>query len=234
MKDKYEDEPARRVQKRGDQKKVNRQAAGKVRGIVQTESMLESNILIAGEIDPRVDWMVPQPVTFDVNTGEVYSTKKAMFEAHSGNAYKPRAYTPDFRFDLSNGRQVFVEGKHTHWLKKHPEFEDVLSLMKSLGHRFLVVTEEAFSPALQRNLRMLKAHPTEEICTDLQATIMKSLPTPKQASDVMQSFGLRQSDLLTGLLSGLFSTDLRDAPLGPKSMLQLGHGETSHLEVLAL
>lgn len=234
MSDEYDDEPARRVQKRGDQKKVNRQAASKVRGIVQTESMLESNILIAGDIDPRVDWMVPQPVTFDLNTGDVYSTKKAMFEAHAGHAYKPRAYTPDFRFDLRNGRQVFVEGKNTRWLKKHPQFEDVTTLMKSLGHRLLVVTEEVFPRELQRNLRMLKIHEPKHICPALQAAIVGSLVGPQSAAGITRRFGLDNDDLYSGLLSGLFAADLSRVALGPKMTLELAHGKTTHLEVLAI
>ncbi|MEO3476197.1 hypothetical protein AAFO90_00820 [Phaeobacter sp. CAU 1743] len=72
------DDPARTIYKRGLQKKVNRQACRKAMGIIDTESLGESIIVVAAEVDPRVRRIFPQPTTFDLHTGEAYPTKTAL------------------------------------------------------------------------------------------------------------------------------------------------------------
>ncbi|TMV14924.1 hypothetical protein [Arenibacterium halophilum] len=131
---KYSD-PARTIDKRGLQKKVNRQTSGKACGIVDTESELESIILIAADLDPRVRGVFPQPCTFDLNTGEAYPSKQALMDALHGTRYRPWCYTPDFLLQLVDGSKVFIEGKHTRFLEGHPTFSAVPIAMADYGHR---------------------------------------------------------------------------------------------------
>ncbi|MGI3169909.1 hypothetical protein ACRARG_12190 [Pseudooceanicola sp. C21-150M6] len=69
------DLPARKVHKRSDQKKVNQIAGAKMAGVQQTESMNESNVVMAGAIDPRVAIVKAKPCTFDLNTARRFGTR---------------------------------------------------------------------------------------------------------------------------------------------------------------
>ena len=227
-------EPARTIYKRGLQKKVNRQACRKVEGIIDTESLGESIILVAAEVDPRVRRIVPQPVTFDLNTGDAYQTKAALTEAHHGTRYKPWVYTPDFLFEMVNGRNVFVEGKHSLWLRDNPKFSLVSGAMQELGHRLAVVTEMAFTPAHHRNLRILRALPDRDLVPARRAWIEAQLPSDLPFGRAQWAFGMTRSEVYAALLGGLLATDLSLAPFADRTRLVRVDGDLTHLEVLPL
>ena len=227
-------QPARQVYRHGLQKKVNLVAGSKLRGVQQTESVLESNIAAAAEIDPRVSWIETQPVAFDLNTGRTYATKKIMVEQFAGTRYKPRAYTPDFRLRLDAGNEVYVEGKHTHLLEHAPETLDALSAVRQFGHRIILMTEEDFPSTLVRNLRLLKtanpSPPTAAECKRLSA----ELRTPTPASHLVENFGISTAVLFAWIRSGTLTCDLFERPLGAQTSLTYGAGCLDHLEVLPL
>ncbi|MEE4208444.1 MAG: hypothetical protein V2I43_04155 [Parvularcula sp.] len=228
------DEPARRVYKRGFQKKVNRQACRKAMGIVDTEVVGESMILVAGEVDPRVRRIVPQPVTFDLNTGEAYQTRAALTQTLQGTRYKPWVYTPDFLFELMNGRTVFIEGKHSRWLRSNPDFPRVSEAMRELGHRFVVVTERAFTTAHHRNLRILRALPNRQLTPERRAWIESQLPTEVMFGRAQWAFGVTRSEVYAALFDGLLATDLSLAPFADRTRLVRVDGDVTDLEVLPL
>lgn len=234
MFDDKEPTPARVIHALGLQKKVNLLSGTKLTGVNQLESMLETNIAIAGEVDPRVVTIETQPLTFDLNTGREYALRSDIqIEVHE-RGYKPWIYTPDFRFTLFDGTQIFVEGKGTRWLEKHQDFENVIVAVRGLGHKIVLVTESLFSKDLVRNLRLLKplVSSTEEPLEWHHSNMPEEQPV--SAKHLLLENSMTQRQLFLGLLSGMFHCDLSAAPLGPKAMISFGNGETRHLEVLPL
>ncbi|MCF6431084.1 hypothetical protein [Leisingera sp. MMG026] len=229
-----DNDPARTIYKRGLQKKVNRQASRKATGIVDTESLGESILLVAAEVDPRVRRIVPQPVTFDLNTGEAYPTKAALTEALHGTRYKPWVYTPDFLFELVSGRSVFVEGKHSRWLRSNPEFGRVPVAMEELGHRLVVVPETIFTRAHHRNLRTLRALPDRQLDTARRAWIKAQFPCSLSFGHAQRAFGVTRSEVYAALFEGLLATDLSLAPFADRTTFVRVNGAVAHLEVLPL
>jgi hypothetical protein len=227
-------EPARTIYRRGLQKKETRQACRKAAGIVVTESGGESNIVTAAEVDPRVRRIIPQPVTFDLNTGEAYSTRSALTEAVHGARYKPWVYTPDFLFKLMNGRTVFVEGRHSRWLRSNPDFSRVAAAMEQLGHRLILVTETMFTRAHHRNLRILRALPNRRLEPSIRELIETQFPRCASFGQAQRSFGLTRAEVYAALFQGLLSTDLSLTPFSDRTKLVRVDGDVSHLEVLPL
>ena len=232
--DMIEGKPARTIYKRGLQKKVNRQACRKAKGIIDTECNGESIIVVAAEVDPRVRRIVPQPVTFDLNTGEAYATKAALTQAHHGTRYKPWIYTPDFLFEMVSGRNVFVEGKHSLWLRKNPRFDLVKEAMAELGHRLTVVTEEMFTPAHHRNLRILRTISARQLQPERRAWLEGHLPEELSFRQAQWLFNMTHSEVYAALFDGLLATDLSLAPFADRTRLVRVSGDVSHLEVLSL
>ncbi|WP_370046805.1 MULTISPECIES: hypothetical protein [Salipiger] len=228
------DDPARTIYKRGLQKKVNRQACRKATGIIDTESLGESIIVVAAEVDPRVRRIFPQPMTFDLHTGEAYPTKAALTEAVHGTRYKPWIYTPDFLFELVNGQTVFVEGKHSRWLRSNPEFSRLAAAMEQLGHRLTLVTEKMFTRADHRNLRILRALPNRSLEPAIREVIETQFPRSVSFGEAQWTFGLTRAEVYAGLFHGLLATDLSLAPFGDRTKLVRVDGDVSHLEVLPL
>lgn len=232
--DEFGAEPARIVHKRGLQKKVNRQSCAKATGIVDSEGLGESILVVAGEVDPRVRRIIPQPATFDLNTGEAYPTKRALFEALEGKRYRPWIYTPDFLFELTSGERVFVEGKHTWWIGTSQTFGSVLGAMFELGHRVVVVTERQFSRALHHNLRVLRGLPGE--CLEPSKLDMMNAAAAESfsAGAARRSFGLTRSEVCMAVKNGALATDLTFAALSDRTRLVRAYGDLAHLQVMPL
>jgi hypothetical protein len=228
------DDPARTIYKRGLQKKVNRQACRKAMGIIDTESLGESIIVVAAEVDPRVRRIFPQPTTFDLHTGEAYPTKTALTEAVHGTRYKPWVYTPDFLFELVNGQTVFVEGKHSRWLRSNPEFSRLAAAMEQLGHRLTLITEKMFTRADHRNLRILRALPNRSLEPAIRELIETQFPRSVSFEEAQRSFRLTRAEVYAALFQGVLATDLSLAPFSDRTKLLRVDGDVSHLEVLPL
>ena len=228
------DHPARTIYTRGLQKKVNRQACQKATGIVETECLGESIIVVAAEVDPRVRRLAPQPMTFDLNTGEIFPTKSALWEALQGTRYKPWVYTPDFLFELMNGRTVFVEGRHSRWLRSNPDFYRVVRAMEELGHRIILVTEAMFTRAHHRNLRILRALPNRRMEPAIRELIETELPRSVSFGQAQSLFGLTREQVYTALFHGLLATDISLAPFSDRTKLIRADGAVAHLQVLSL
>ena len=227
-------DPARTIYRRGLQKKVNRQACRKASGIIDTESVGESIIVVAGEVDPRVRRIIPQPATFDLNTGETYPTKTALAEALHGRRYKPWVYTPDFLFELVDGGSLYVEGKHTRWIQENPKFSLVLGAMEELGHRLRLVTEKAFTPALHQNLRSLRALRNRQLEASRRAWVIAHAPDSFAFGHAQSALGLRRSEVYAALFEGILATDLSLAPFGDRTKLVRVEDDLRHLELLPL
>ncbi|MCW3783228.1 Tn7 transposase TnsA N-terminal domain-containing protein, partial [Defluviimonas salinarum] len=217
--------PARVIHALGLQKKVNLLSGTKMSGVNQLESMLESNVAIAAEVDPRVIKIECQPVTFDLNTGREYAAKQDLVSTGHDRGYKPWVYTPDFRFTLRDGSTIFVEGKGTRWLGRHEDFPQVIAAVRGLGHRIEMVTEGLFPDTLVRNLRLLKPHVGSTECMPEWSREPVAADHPLPARRLLEATSLTQRHLFLGLLRGIFSCDLAVVPLGPKALIHFGNGD---------
>lgn len=225
--------PSRPVHRHGLQKKYNLVGGPKLDGARQTEVVLESNTAVAGQIDPRVARIQPQPVTFDLNTGRCYSRRTDLVSGNRAGGYKPWVYTPDFQFTLTDRSLVFIECKHTYWLRKNPEWLRVPKAMRRLGHRFVLVTDKLFSEALVRNLRVLLTTPPDTNLTNVR-NATGNLIGAVSAEALMATHNITKAQIFAGLLAGILTTDLSALPLGPKTSISPANGDKSHLEVLPL
>lgn len=233
MFDEYAPSPARVIYAHGLQKKVNLISGRKITGVNQTESMLESNIVVAAHVDPRVIKVEAQPLTFDLRAGREYASKSELNSLQQPTGYKPWIYTPDFRVTLRDGSRVLVEGKHTSWLDQNPDFERVLIAVGDLGYRISLITEALFSSNLVRSLRLLKPLAGAQYETLAPPVLDLAADGPVQAAKFLSS-GMSQRSLLLALLSGRLRFNLAAQPLGPGTWIEKGDGSTSHLEVLPL
>ncbi|OOY17291.1 hypothetical protein [Thioclava sp. DLFJ4-1] len=228
-------EPARQIRKRGYQKKVSLISGTKMRDVSQAESMLEGTIAAAAEVDPRVTKIEFQPLTFDLNTGRAYASKKKMFETLSEQGYKPWAYTPDFRLTLANGEKLLVEGKARRWLDAHPRFELVIETVHKLGHRLMLITDEMFSDESTRALRTLKPHVAQAPDVAAIAKIKAHLELgPAEFRRLLEATGTSQRDLFGAIISGAAVFDPISTPLRPSTLISPGTGELDHLKVLPI
>ncbi|WP_375173932.1 hypothetical protein [Pseudooceanicola sp.] len=225
--------PSRTIHRRGYQKKVNRQLSLKANALVDTESALESIILIAADLDPRVCRVYPQPCTFELNTGESFPTQKALNDAVGGSDYKPWKYTPDFLFELVDGSRIFVEGKHTRLIEKDPDFRKVPVAMVALGHRHTVVTERFFSRAFERNLRTLKTAPRGYLNDDQRAWLLDDCPSCLTFREI-EGLGFDRNSVHAAIRDGYLCAPLERAPFNDQTVLSPTGGDTSYLEVLPL
>ena len=108
---------ARRIHKRGLKKRAYFLSTKKSLGIMQLESRDEADAARALALDPRVVSFRPQPMTIEMNSGRVFQTKEALFEAFRGTGYKPKVYTPDFEVQLTT-KPVFMETKASRLITK--------------------------------------------------------------------------------------------------------------------
>ena len=234
MRTKVVERPARQVHRHGLQKKVNKIAGEKLSGVQQTESVLESNVAVAAHIDPRVRRVVPQPCTFDLNTGRIYPSKAALFEACREMRYKPAPYTPDFRLHLVDGTQLFVEAKICRQLERHPEVRERVAAVAGIGWRIALVTERDLPEPLVRNIRLLKPIAPSVPSADEKETILRELAQPLPFQLVLNRTGATQGQVLAWIRSGVLRVDLSAGRLGPKSVVAWSKGSSRHLEVLPL
>jgi hypothetical protein len=79
------DIPARTIMTRGKIQKANFVSGSKTKGVVITESILESIAATGAELDPRVVSWTPQPFTIDLRSGETAATKLAMLDRFRGS-----------------------------------------------------------------------------------------------------------------------------------------------------
>ena len=225
-------DPSRIIHKRGMQKKINRQSGSKLVGIGDTESVNESLTMIAGHVDYRVSRIYPQPFTFDLNTGEAYDRKDTLIEEFRGTGYKPWIYTPDFLFQLIDGREVVVETKHERWLSDNPGFYDVIKSVDDHGYEIILVTDRMFTHAFSHNIRKLKlAQDHRDEGTAAPEVSAEMLPATGHT--LASELRFTQSDVFHALLDNRLTTDLQIA-IGWNSHFSAPSTDAPGMEVLPL
>lgn len=226
--------PARRIHKRGKNQKANFLSGHKLDGIVQTESRFESAATYLAMIDPRVQKIRPQPLTFDLDTGRIYATKEDLTLEYAGSGTTPRPYTPDLKLTLNCGGHVFVETKSTFFIADNPDYRKLPAQLAELGHQLLLITEQILTETLSLNAKHMRPYAGEKLAKAPASAIANLGEGPFTFADAMRATGLSQSDIIRSILTGILAFDIQNQDLGPKTTLKAAGGSTAHLEILAL
>ncbi|MGC9369436.1 MAG: hypothetical protein ACP5DX_07880 [Paracoccaceae bacterium] len=217
-KDKRSAPVARDVRKRGDKKKATYASFVKSPGIIQLETRLEANAACTFDCDPRVVGFRPQPMTIELNSGRIFSTKEALFEAYRGTRYKPRPYTPDFEVTLRSGR-IFVETRHSAFIEKRPETLDLPDIFKGFGLRLVVIDETGFPETYCQNIRLLRGHLRTEIPAKLAKTFADACREPRPFRDIQAEVGTERAMLLAAIAQGLVEADIVGERLSDRAIV---------------
>ncbi|WP_319545663.1 hypothetical protein [Ruegeria conchae] len=226
--------PARQVWQRGQNKKSHFLSARKAQGVIRTESGLEASFAFGCDLDPKVKAIRPQPCTFDLKSGRVYPTKAELIAKFKGTGYKPKPYTPDFEVSCFDGRRLFVEVRHSRLLKHNESTLLLPNTFRSLGLELLILTDQFLTRDLVHNIRSLHPYiqrsPTNEFLRNLSSIEAETF----RLEYLLKELGCSQIDLLSSIVLGHISVDLRAGMLRPKSVGRLAHGQKSHLEIFPL
>ncbi|UWQ01795.1 hypothetical protein K3X44_00045 [Aliiroseovarius crassostreae] len=225
---------ARRIHKRGKVQKAHHLTGGKVRGIVQVESLTEVDFLNLCSLDPRVQEVHPQPVTYDLNTGFRYANKEGLLKRAKASGFRPWVYTPDFRVVLIDGTIFFLEAKSEYTLSKQPEILEYPRIFESFGEQLLLMTDYEISPELKKNLGLLRPFIGRPLPNGLLPKL-KALDSNRFTyREAISDLGFTQGELFTAILTGHLFVDLYSTALKKDTELLVFKGCTKHLELLPL
>ncbi len=223
---------ARRVYKRGMQKRVGKMSGIKFPGIIQLESQMEGALVRCMQIDPRVVALRPQPCTIDMRTGRVFPNKEALRKLHEGKHYKPKAYTPDLQVELESGAIHYLDAKHTNHIKKNPEFLEYPERLRELGLSLSIVTEELLQGPIDRNAWLLLEGQKVQIRPADKEAVLSIDADGVIFRDATQKHGIPLSAVLKLILEGFLTVDLTKEVLSPRTVLLPSNGDKSHLEIV--
>lgn len=223
---------ARRVQKRGQQKKAHYTAPGAAGRLMQLESRLEASAAIVMGLDPRVADMWSQPVCFDLATGRAYLSKNHLRLAAAENGNRPLEYTPDFKVSLPKG-PVFIEVKHSALIEMNPKILDYPGVLSRYGHRLIIIDELYLPDTFVQNMRLLnisksavsKSPDTTQLRTDADAGA--------SIADLVNK-GHSHGNILAALAQGDVTCDVQAERICQQTVIHNSKGLPSHLMELPL
>ncbi len=232
--DQFADPTARRVHKRGMQKRASKISGTKFAGLIQLESQMETTLVLCLEIDPRVDTLRVQPCTIDLNSGRVYRTQKELIDRFKGKNYQPCPYTPDIEVKSTKGGICFLDAKHTAHIRKKPEYIQYPGLLKKLGISLSLVTEVLLQGPIWGNVRLLAPYAGRDLKEVARAAINEIPHTGMKVQELREKLGLTLGEICIAILQGQLSFKIAETELKPDSILQPCGGCQKHLEVLDL
>lgn len=199
---------ARAIHTRGMRQKAHHVGSPKAQGVVQLESLLEVTFLGLCELDPRVVEVVPQPLTFDLNTGRTYRAKQDLLDQFAGTGVIPRPYTPDFRVSLICGRDVLVETKAEYFIQQDPKFAGYPEMIADFGYELHLLSEIDLTTEMQLNVKLLRQHVGKSYDLGLRDALKRLPYEDLTFRRAIQRLGCTQGDLLRALLLGHISTNM--------------------------
>lgn len=232
--DQFADPTARRVHKRGMQKRASKISGTKFAGLIQLESQMETTLVLCLEIDPRVDTLRVQPCTIDLNSGRVYGTQKELMERFKGRSYQPSPYTPDIEVKLTMGGKCFLDAKHTAHIKKKPEYLQYPELLEQFGISLTLVTEVLLQGPIWNNVRLLAPYVGHGLKDSSRAAVTEIPQAGMSVQEIKGELGLTLREICIAVLLGELSFKIGEAELQPGSILQPCGGCQKHLEVIGL
>lgn len=223
---------ARRVQKRGQQKKAHYTAPGATGGLMQLESRLEASTAIVMGLDPRVADMRSQPVCFDMATGRAYLSKDHLRATAAENGNRPVEYTPDFEVSLPKG-PVFIEVKHSALIEMNPKILDYPGVLARYGHRLIIIDELYLPETFVRNMRLLNISKSAVPKSPDTAKLRTDTDTGASITDLVNQ-GHSQRNILAALAHGDVTCDVQDERISQQTVIHSSKGLPSHLMELPL
>lgn len=224
---------ARRIHKRGLMKKVHLLSTHKSDGIMQIEGRHEANGARALALDPRVQSFRPQPMTIELNSGRVFQTKEALFEAFRGTGYKPRAYTPDFEVQLAT-KSLFLETKPSGLIKKHPDVLDFPSIFRSFGLELIIIDESGFPEPYCQNLKLLLLAVRHQPDEDAVSRMVEGSRDQIPFRDLLDRALVDQDDLLAAIAQGQITCDITSDILRHETLVTSQAPTDAHLRRMPL
>jgi hypothetical protein len=223
---------ARRIHKRGLMKRAYFLSTKKSVGIMQLESRNEADTARALALDPRVVSFRPQPMTIEMNSGRVFPTKEALFEAFRGTGYKPKVYTPDFEVQLA-AKSVFMETRASRLIAKHPQILEYPAIFRSFGLELIVIDDSQFPESYRHNLAILSLSVGTRIEPEVAARLTAVLAHgPIAFERVVLDAGVTQTEVLASIALGILECDIVSAELAPTTMVWAAVTGCGHLKRL--
>ncbi len=223
---------ARRIHKRGLMKRAYFLSTTKSVGMMQLESRNEADTARALALDPRVVSFRPQPMTIEMNSGRVFPTKEALFEAFRGTGYKPKVYTPDFEVQLTT-KSVFMETRASRLISKHPQILEYPAFFRSFGLELIVIDDSQFPESYRHNLAILNFSVGTRVEPEITARLTAVLADgPLAFERVVRDAGLTQTVVLAAIASGVLEADIVSAEIAPTTMVWPATTESGHLKRL--
>lgn len=221
---------ARELQTRGSGRRGYYLSTDCLPGLTQVESSVEGDAVYVATLDPRVQSAVPQPCSYELNTGTRFDTQDELKAWAASNGIKPSIYTPDFLITLKSGETLILETRHTRFLAQSGEKLFLAQRhLHSVGIRFVLATENEITHAVGRNARMLVSCMNRPV-GDLTARL--DTVGAVFTGGTLLSNGFTDLEILHLIATGALRADLR-RPLTKRSELRRATDKT-HLELLPL
>ena len=226
--------PARRIHKRGWQRRAHFVGGTSELALIQAESGLEAGCARAADLHPKVARWRPQPFTVDLITGLIAPTKDELIARIKASGQTPEPYTPDFEFQLTDGSTRLVEVRATRWIGRNPQaLAAVASAMARCGMAHVLLTELELTDAIVENARLLAPYRSRQ-------------PDPASLSSILIEaadgcrFGALVSDItrreqvLIAIAGGYLACDLHRDRLTQETLLAPSRGDTAYLELISV
>jgi hypothetical protein len=223
---------ARRIHKRGLMKRAYFLSTTKSVGIIQLESRNEADTARALALDPRVVSFRPQPMTIEMNSGRMFPTKEALFEAFRGTGYKPKVYTPDFEVNLTT-KSVFMETRASRLITKHPQILQYPDIFRCFGLELIVIDDSQFPESYRHNLAILSLSHRTRIEPEAKARIVAALADgPVAFNRLIRDAGVTQTVALAAIATGVLECDIVSAEIAPTTLVWAATTGSGHLRRL--
>lgn len=223
---------ARRIHKRGQQKKAHYTTPGATGRLMQLESRLEASAAIVMGLDPRVADIRSQPVCFDLATGRAYPSKEHLRLAAAENGNRPVEYTPDFKASLPKG-PVFIEVKHSALIEMNPKILGYPGVLARYGHRLIIIDDSCLPETFVRNMRLLNISKSAVPKGPDTAKLRKDTDTGANIADLVKK-GHSQRNILAALAHGEVTCDVQDERISQQTVIHSSKGLPRHLMELPL
>ena len=228
---------ARRIHKRGLQKKASFVSGHKFPGIMQCESMMEADFVQLALLDPRIVTIQSQPFCIEMITGEILPTKSAAIdyrrELRSKNPeQQTKIYTPDFLVEWRDGARTLFEIHHSGFLKHNDGTLEYPGILASQGLSLTILTEAFLWGPVAFNAHLLKRHVITNGRFQMSASLADAAQNPVSIQDLLTLHTISSSDIFAAIANGCLTTDLNTSRLDKQNLVQLSQGNNSYLHVV--
>lgn len=233
---------ARELGRRGHQRPSLLMPCSTTGRVLRVESRLERLIALALDVDPRVTSIAAQPFTIRLDTAQVYETQELARASIADLPSDHRTgliYTPDFWVELVGGVHVIVECKPKDKTQQlGADLERIRSVLKRMGLRFLVITEEHVGyPSLEGNLiRIRDANNRFRMrAGSFDFSWIETLTETAEQISLGEVLDVSDHEtMLAAIATGVIAVDLRAGPLSKWTPATRSYGDLSHLQILDL